>query len=447
MPRPFRIAVALLVACLSSAVRAEYTAEPLPGPLATTQLLDNAGDVLLPAGNTLAIWHRESGLIRVPSPDGANWVSADLSPRGRFIASTQAVLASGALSNKVYTARIGSGALRPLVWPVTLPANIAPPPNPGVGGAGSVTICAFQCNPGLPITLPPYIPSPPRFDAKAINDRGTVVGAVWVDPGSAGYLTLNQSHAIRLSVKGVLEALPQPGLQSVAVNARGDALLAQAGTIFGMSPTLAVWTATGQVVELPPLLPGQYFAQGAAMNDRGQVAGSVLDSGVSFAATTGRAFVWSSELGSRELATVDGFPHASVHAMNSRGQIVGSVSSAQCDFGCVIASPLPIKVLAQPPIILTPAPVPLLPAPVVLPGACVVPLGSSRAVLWTARGNAVDLTHALKNTRTSSAICQLIDASAINDAGQMLVHGIDRDGMYRSYLLSPLDNDDGDDSR
>jgi probable HAF family extracellular repeat protein len=129
------------------------------------------------------------------------------------------------------------------------------------------------------------------------------------------------------------------------------------------------------------VLPGHVTSMARSLNDIGQVVGDAFT-----AAGTASAFYWDrGQL--QALATLPGDEASAASAINIGGQVVGRSGSA--DFS------------------------------------------GSRAVLWQ-DGMVLDL-----NSLTTGAGWLLINATAINDIGQIAGVGI-RNGQLRAFLLSPL---------
>lgn len=217
---------------------------------------------------------------------------------------------------------------------------------------------------------------PSQFYARAINDRGQIVGDSYRAPllwenGRITYLP-------KLSKDPPYTQMPS---EASAINSSGWI----AGSSSAKSGQLQAVLWHGRRLTVLRGLPGRRAAQANAVNDRGQVAGS---SGLGYAGERRHAVLWQSG-NPRDLGTLPGDTDSAAAAINSAGTVVGSSSHV-------------VKAGLQ-----------------------------SRAFLWQS-GRMLDLTALL----APHSGWHLASATGINDRGQIVGYG-QRNGKPRGFLLTP----------
>jgi hypothetical protein len=387
--------IAALLFCSLALGKTHYTVTALPDPAFAWKSLTSDGRVLgfdWVTGNAL-LWSANTGTTLLPAPGGAAWDRVSVSPGGRFLGS----VTYPDYTEQSYQGMLDAG-LSAVIWPT---GNIFPGGNTSGGWTDGVIICRDSCI--FPEPAPIYVPREPRYRADAINDTGTLVGTVSIDRSNTGTIAMPENRAVRFSAQGQLEFTPDIQ-RALAINAPGDALLTPGGIFFlyGHVEALTLWTADGRFfnVDPPPLYPNlDYYA---VLNDHGQVAGTAIQSSAPSSQPERMiGFVWTPDTGSISLKGISGYPGVRITGINNSRQVVGYVYS---------------KTLCQ---------------------ICIKGSNLMRATLWTSQGNTVDLNNAVKKRRNASGLEFLLQAQAINDAGQILAIGDDASGNLHSYLLSP----------
>jgi len=144
----------------------------------------------------------------------------------------------------------------------------------------------------------------------ALNNQGTVVGALQGETGYHAYVWNSQGYRDLGTVNG--------GTSSVANSVNDLGQVAGSATDSVGQSHAVLWAASGAVTDLG-IGPNGYGATAKVVNSKGWVAGE-FDS---YAAPSGRhAFFWSPSTGLKDLGTLGG-SYLVVTGMNSDGVVVG----------------------------------------------------------------------------------------------------------------------------
>ena len=156
----------------------------------------------------------------------------------------------------------------------------------------------------------PGLPTNIYSQARAINNRGDIVGTLGRPPSMRAFLW-NSSGVRDLGVlPGDLQS------EALAINESGDAV----GWSRGSEGTRAVLWSAGEVRDLGALREDIRFARARAINARGDIVGDSISDHHS------RAFVWTRDRGLQDLNDLipagSPFVLAEAVAINDRGYIV-----------------------------------------------------------------------------------------------------------------------------
>jgi hypothetical protein len=414
-----RLILSVYIICLSSSAafaETRYQVTEIPDAV-PAQYLTRDGHVLgldWTSGDAV-LWSDESDIATIQAQNGYKWSRVVVSPGGRFLGAAY----TDDHAEVYFEGQLGS-YLSPVQWPPSLPIAGSQGGTSAGGAAGGITICSGPCPPDIPPS-PPYVPSPPRYFASAINDEGVIAGFVSIDRNSGHVLQSPEIDAFRLHPNGQIDVMN--GLQAVSINSRGDALVK---SMFlgacGPADNKFLWTAGGELLS-PDLLPGYAGLVRPILNDLGGIAGTATDEDLKSifgnpASGNVQGFRWTLETGTVALDLLPGFTSSIVHGLNNIGSAVGEATNTNSVCG-------PITIFD--------------PATI-----------STVAVIWGHDGHVVDLNTVVKekHEHDASGVASLTDASAINDAGQILAFGVDKSGKPHNYLLSPRrDPDSGRDKR
>lgn len=225
---------------------------------------------------------------------------------------------------------------------------------------------------------------------------GSSIGAAW-DINNFGQVAgASGGSAFRWTATGGFESLGIAAFNSAAyaINDRGDV----GGSVSQVRSLPILWNATGEVQRMDglPYAYGQNHVTG--INDNGQVVGKTFGDTLSPIFTEDRsyAFFWSPSTGALNLGDLpqDGsqsaLPYTAAWGINNSEQVVG--------------------------------------------------VSDSRAFLWTPAAGLRDLNTLLDQ---SGEGWLLMEASAINDAGQIVGFGLFQ-GVLRAFLLTPVTAPDPD---
>lgn len=219
--------------------------------------------------------------------------------------------------------------------------------------------------------------------ATAINNLGQVVGYSSSPAGERAFVAnTDGSGALSLASPG-----SQPGTvggtRAHDINDLGQVV---GGTSTSDSYRAFMWSADAGMLALGDLSGGADYSEALGINNLGQVVGHSV-------ATTGmRAFLWSASEGMLDLGVLAGVGTSEAFDINSLGQVVGYSSAGG---------------------------------------------GSSTAFVWTSSEGMQDLNGLIAQDDPLKGSVHLAEATAINDAGQIVGSGF-LNGSYHTFLLTAV---------
>lgn len=162
----------------------------------------------------------------------------------------------------------------------------------------------------------------PLANAFAINNHGVIVGQADIAIGEIQSTNAFVWQAGSMSDLGSLNTFGT-GSAAVAINEFGEivgaALAPDPDFENALSSRPFLWSASTGMTQIRPLDDVDGLGIALAINDLGEVAGSLGDTG----------FRWSASSGGRELPSLPGapFPNREPHAINNLGELVGRAMS------------------------------------------------------------------------------------------------------------------------
>jgi hypothetical protein len=411
--RSLIIIVFVLFSSIASA-RPQFRLLELPSDIPGKHFLTNDGRVVTFDwfSGTVVVWSEDDTRFNIGSPDGLPWQYVDVSPTGQFLGTTSRTVQLNSVSSvwvdapATYMGDLDS-PLAEVEWPPfpTLPGTTAATGAP-LTGSGSITICGRSCPQFDPIVPSPRPTTVYHYRPRAINNNRLITGTVQIE--QSGYITLGggEQYPFRLYPDGTIEF---SGRQADVedINVAGDVLLTNRGLIRIGGPqadwSQIIWNISNEVTGIDPV-PGFDCLSNPLLGARGQVAGTTsCATGDDPAAA--KAFVSSTAHGTVVLKPDSSHIYASPRAINRKGIVAGQVSNCPPTLICLLVDPA-------------------------APAA-----STSHAVFWTPDGTRYDLNSLIRSRKRQNRDLVYVDASAINDNGDLLVGAIDQQGQYHTYLL------------
>lgn len=285
------------------------------------------------------------------------------------------------------------------------------------GSVEGNTSAAFRWTPGLSMQELELLPGAFSGVGLGINDSGDVVGS---NGPNASLWEHDGTGAVNLAGRSLDAA--------AGINNAGQIV----GRYALNSAHSALWGPSTGVQEIGDFPGGRDLSAARAINSSGQVVG------VSGSTNGDRAFLWSADGGMRDLGDLArDIDYSAANGMNDQGQVVG-FSTGTDGYGAFLWDATNGMRALHPPEGSTTA----YAYDINNVGQAVgfYVLNGSLPFIWEEGDGMIDLNTLVdaKSFLQPEVHLRLLEATAINDAGQIVVNGVLIGGAERAFLLTPV---------